>query len=150
MGQRGPELKEFLETPIPNGGAAGLVNRLTLAPGLLPSTLRAALTHKKKTKFRDTYRRKPFEKWVFRGQGWGKVWSLSAPDSAGESSRNPFMVDVTKSPAVWSTPPQPVPFHLCLAPSQPSGFRSPAAAVPSPPLKVIWTFTRSGQASNWM
>lgn len=62
MGQRGPELKEFLETPIPNGGAAGLVNRLTLAPGLLPSTLRAALTHKKKTKFRDTYRRKPFEK----------------------------------------------------------------------------------------
>ena len=150
MGQMGPELRSSQKHPSLGGGAAGLVNRLMRAPGLLLSTLRAALTHKKKTKFRDTYWQKPLEKWVFRGQGWGKVWSLSAPDSAGESSRNPFMVDVTKPPAVWSTPPQPVPFHLCLAPSQPSGFRFPAAAVPSPPLKVIWTFTRSGQASNSM
>ena len=52
----GPELWELLETPTPAGGAAGLVHRLTLAPGLPPSTLRAASTHRRKTKCRDAYR----------------------------------------------------------------------------------------------
>lgn len=54
-GTNGTRAQEFPETSIPRGGAAGLVNWLMRAPGLLLSTLRAALTHKKKTKFRDTY-----------------------------------------------------------------------------------------------